>query len=417
MATIVDLRRLPAARSLAASLRLRHPRARLLVLVLDDRHHAVEAAHEPFTLVRPEQLQIERFETLAAVGGASALARLATPAVLRWALDRSRGEPVVLLSPHTEVYGSLDRLAQLAQTAGLVLVPRFTTPIPRDGLLPGQREALRSGVIDPGCLVVGGQVRVAELLTAWQAFLETDDSGGDTPDGARWLDLLVKVHPPVALVADPGVALSAWNLHDRRLAAAGRSLLVNGAPLRTLDFTALGPGGYRSELVWPGCDDTYDTFVRAAIERMWRLDRGHRMRQDQPVLESLCRRHEAALNRHGHEQASSVEYGFARLADGTKITPRLRHWIAEADRHGALPASPFTVAGTQELMRWLNAPGELGGRWGVTRFLLDIYRDRADLRMIHPDLDGPGGPGFLAWIREHGPREHRVPEALIPRAV
>jgi len=92
----------------------------------------------------------------------------------------------------------------------------------------------------------------------------------------------------------------------------------------------------------------------------------------------------------------------------------LRLAVRDAELFGGLDSSPFSAVGTSDLLQWLNEPAERGVAVGVTRYWFEIYRERPDLQAIHPDLDGPGGSGFVRWARETGRREYGTPDILLP---
>ena len=47
---------------------------------------------------------------------------------------RETGAPVTYLDPDIKIYGSLERLDELAADHGVVLIPHNNQPIPPDGL-------------------------------------------------------------------------------------------------------------------------------------------------------------------------------------------------------------------------------------------------------------------------------------------
>ena len=133
-----------------------------------------------------------------------------------------------------------------------------------------------------------------------------------------------------------------------------------------------------------------------------------------PLLGRLIAQRDLALERSGQSATATIPYGYERLLDGTPLNRRLRRAIRDAELYGGLSDSPFTVEGTTKLLDWCNAPAERGGRAGVTRFWFEIYRERPDLQVIHPDLDGPGAVGFQRWTVESGQAEYGVSESFMP---
>ncbi len=74
----------------------------------------------------------------------------------------------------------------------------------------------------------------------------------------------------------------------------------------------------------------------------------------------------------------------------------------------------FSAAGTERLIAWLSEPVAGGGEARITRYLLEIYRQRTDVRDAFPDLAGAGGKRLIQWAWLHGRREIELAERLLP---
>src|SRR5690348_12187490 len=94
--TVVARNYLPHARVLARSYARHNHGEPCSVLLLDDPQRTVEDASEPFEVLRPEEIGIERFEGMAAMYDLRELAAVLKPALLRHLLDRD-GAPVACL--------------------------------------------------------------------------------------------------------------------------------------------------------------------------------------------------------------------------------------------------------------------------------------------------------------------------------
>jgi hypothetical protein len=385
------------ARRLYQSLRSHGPSARLLALVLDDRELAIDPAGEPFELIRPQELAIDRFELLAGRLPKARLVRATQPSLIRLSLERAEGAPVLYLDSRTEVFGDLGSLGELAADRGFALVPRTSEPIPHDGLRPTDVDLLRAGVFDPGCLACASTERVMKLLRTWAHRLRHGSLFDASVAYLRWPDLLVALARGAGMSADPGIGVSVWNLHERRLTEEAGALLVDGEPLRTLCFAGLEPG-------------PLSTGAESAPEDEM-LTRGAALLHRNATLRRLAADRDAWLNAARHGIAGAEAYGFAELADGTPLSPNLREWIRLAERRG-YRRSPFSADGTAALLDWLRTPTERGQRHGIPRIWLFVHAMRGDLHERFADLDGADGREFARWIREIGEREYDVPPAL-----
>jgi len=406
---------LPQVRALARSLRTHDPLTRLFVLLIDDRHHDTEPASESFTLLRPSDLGVTRFEILAGIHGQRQLKQVVLPALVRHVLDAVAG-PVVHLGVDALVFSSMDLLFRTAAGAGIVLVPRVRAWIPRDHLRNTDEETVKLGVFNQDCVAVAASPETIGFLRAWSDRLE-HDRGDELPlASVRLLDLAAGFLETTRISLAPGLGVTRLNLHERALARHDGRLLAGGERLTTLHFDGLdgaeephgdpfaGPldGGP------PSAADRART-PQAAREAMQRnLVRLH------PILAELLDDRQRILAACGSDDAARVEYGYERLADGTPLNRRLRRTIRDAELHAGLSDSPFSVLGTHWLLKWLNSPAERGATHGITRFWFGIYRERPDLQIVSPDLDGDGGPGFVRWARGPGRTEYAVPDVLLP---
>ena len=60
------------------------------------------------------------------------------------------GEPVTYLDPDIKIFGSLERLDELAAEHGVVLIPHNSEPIPADGRTPSQVDIMIAGIYNLG---------------------------------------------------------------------------------------------------------------------------------------------------------------------------------------------------------------------------------------------------------------------------
>ncbi len=67
-----------------------------------------------------------------------------------------------------------------------------------------------------------------------------------------------------------------------------------------------------------------------------------------------------------------------------------------------------------DLLTHLNEPAAVGGRAGVTRYLLDLYQRRDDLQRAFPDLDGDDGRALVEWAHVYGRNEVPIFDELLP---
>lgn len=103
------------------------------------------------------------------------------------------------------------------------------------------------------------------------------------------------------------------------------------------------------------------------------------------------------------------------MADGTRLTARLRALYAAGHERGELTEPPDAEPGSSAFAAWLSAPHPDPAYGGVSRFLAAVYDERPDLRAAYPDLrDAETRAGYAMWASVHGVHELPMPAWLAP---
>ncbi len=413
--TIACVNELPQVRALAWSLRMHDSLARLFVLVLDDRGYDVDEAREPFSVVRPAQLDIAQFELLAAVHAKSELSMVVEPAFLRHVLDRAAG-PLLHLKSDALVYAPLDGLFALARAHQLVLVPRLQAPVPRDSVRVTDQEIIELGIFDEGCVLLEPCEEIDAFLRAWSDCLEFDHLEALASAPRRFLDLAPGVIAHSKILLDPGVAISRLNLHERKITRLAGRLQANGQPLKIVHFDALdGNLGPEFDILDGPADGGPGPGRKAAPSRKAAQTALQKTLLDHnAALSALVTARAGLLEGCGAQDPSESRYGYDRLADGTLLNRRLRRLARAASRMGAFEGSPFSATGTHDLLAWLNAAPDGGLGAGVARYWFEIYCERPDLQAAFPDVSGSDTSGFIRWAGDWGATEYATPKSLMP---
>ncbi len=319
--TVIARNYLAHARVLARSFTRHHDGERLQVLILDDFAEAISGVDEPFDVLRPTDLLIDRAEffRMAACYEVLELATAVKPWVLEALLARG-DEVVVYLDPDMVVFDSLDalRAAALESPDGIALTPHRLTPMPQDDLRPSETELLRSGVFNLGFVAVTNAA--GPFLGWWQARLRRDCI--TNPDAGvfvdqRWIDEVPALWRPT-VVRDHGFNVAYWNADERPLRWMGDARLAdNDWP----GAGAIAAGNDRLRLLhFSG----YDPESPHMLSRNT-ADRPRVLFSDQPVLEALASQYRDDLEVNGRLDAQKLEYGFARASNGFLIDRRSRH--------------------------------------------------------------------------------------------
>jgi glycosyltransferase involved in cell wall biosynthesis len=395
---------LAQARVLARSLHRSDPDTPMSLLLLDDLDGEVDPALEPFEIVRPEDLDLDRRE-LHAMAMIYDLVELAT-AVKPWLLSHllETDEVVCYLDPDIEVFAPLGEVERLAAQAPIVLTPHTTVPMPRDGRFPSEQTVRLAGVFNLGFIAVS---RESESFLAWWSERLRRECRVAVEQGLfvdqRWIDFVPTLFEHRVLV-DPGYNVAYWNLYDREIKLGADGYEVHGEPLRFLHYSGFDPTRpYRLSKHQPG------------EERVRLSDPTH------TTLAHLCQRYAAQLLDDGFLEAQSTAYGYDFTARGVRIDARMRRLYREAlddpaldDPDGAPLPDPFDAVESDAFMAWLTAPGPAGSRERVPRYARSVYEDRVDLQAHFGDLAGPGAETYLEWVRRHGRVDAGIPPELVP---
>ena len=391
--TIIAANYAPFARVLAESFAAHHPEGRCFVLVIDDHEGHLDPAVEPFEILTPGDLAIEPFDRMAALYSVLELSTAVKPWLLRHLLNVRGATTLAYLDPDIEIHGSLDELEALLHQHRLVVTPHLTAPMPRDGRKPSETDILIAGSYNLGFIGLAPGPDTDELLDWWGERLATDcivaPERGLFVD-QRWMDFAPGLVPSFHVLRDPGYNVAYWNLPTREVKRQGDGWTVNGRPLRFFHFSGF-------DAMQPQLLSKHQNRIQLT---------------DHPALRQLCQLYATRLLDRTSAGRPPWSYKYDRLADGTTIDAAIRLGYRRALEAGEATKSPFTPAGTRELLRWLaTAPG---GPKTPSRYLLALYETRPDLRAAFPDLRGEDGHRLVAWAESIGRAE--VPRALVPGA-
>ncbi len=391
--TIIAKNYLAQARVLARSFLDHNPGSEIAVLIIDEVDGLVHSADEPFTLLSPRDIDCAPFDQMAARYDVLELSTAVKPWLLRSQLEQG-AEAITYLDPDIQVFGSLELLDREAREHGLALTPHSTTPIPDDDERPTQIDIMIAGVYNLGFVALSAREETEALLDWWCQRL-TRDCRVDPVYGyfvdQRWFDLAPSFVSDYAVIRHPEYNVAYWNAHERSLTWTGERYLVNGRPLAFFHFSGFDPA--RPEIL-----SRHQTRTELASE---------------PPLRRICLEYAQATFDHGYAEARSWPYSYARLDDGTEMTPSLRALYALGEKEGALQQSPFQEEGCRALLHWASEQ-QPGAGSGINRALGAAYAARLDLRIAFPDLTGVSREPFLAWAREVGRHELGLPPRLLP---
>jgi glycosyltransferase involved in cell wall biosynthesis len=308
-------------------------------------------------------------------------------------------EPVLYLDPDIQVFASLSDIGELATQHGIVLNPHTTEPLPRDGLMPSERDLLISGTYNLGFLGVGKSG--APFLDWWADRLRRDcvhavEEGYFVDQ--KWIDLVPSYFPHYVL-RDPGCNVAYWNLPNRNVQNGSGPYLVDGVPLRFFHFS-----GFNAD--------------KPHLLSKYQGDNPRIRLSDHPALAALCRDYAKQLRKQEHTRYTRVPYRYDTAANGMKLVKAIRRVyrreLLRIEAKGQTPAlpDPFTKEGAEQLVDFLREPFSTGT--SVSRYLEEVYRERPDLRAAFPDLKGSDADRYISWVADGGDVTRGMPDELLP---
>ena len=397
--TICTQSYLAYAAVLAESLAETHDGLRLSVVLIDgDASTQLDFADVilPSELPLGDEAELHRMATIYDVVELSTALK---PWAFQYLFERF-DEPVLYLDPDIQVFAPLHDLGELAQTHGILINPHTTKPLPRDGLMPSERDLLIAGTYNLGFLGAG---RSAAPFLEWWAERLRRDCLNAIEEGyfvdQRWIDL-VPSYFPHAVLRDPGCNVAYWNLPNRKVQNGDGRYHVDGVPLRFFHFSGFS------------ADAPHLLSKHQGEQPRIRLS-------DHPPVASLCRDYAKHLRRQGHARYSRIPYRYDVAANGMRLGRAIRRAyrreLVRQEAEGRAPAlpDPFTNEGAEELVEFLRQPAVQTAP-GVSRYLLEMHRERSDLRSAFPDVLGTDAARFLDWVKHDAQAGGQIPDALFP---
>ena len=398
--TIVAANYLPFARVLWESFFSHHPAGTFVLLIIDDEQKAVDVGDGRVERLglRDLGLDLPEIHRLAGIYDVTELATAVKPLLLRKLVERLRC-PVAYLDPDIQIHGSLAPAISLAADHGIVLTPHTMRPYPQDGLQVDAAFILSAGVYNLGFVAIGPGA--TPFLEWWWQRTRRDalsDVSRNMFTDQRWVDFVPSFFDH-ALLKDPGWNVAYWNLHGRHLTFDDGRYLVDGLPLTFFHFSGFDPARPSDLSKHQGANPR----VRPG---------------DSPALDRLCRDYAAALGSAGLDPLVRPSYGWNRTAAGMVLTTRIRRLyraaVIAAEEDGASPPpDPFDAENPDAFPAWLNRPEGVGL---LSRYLISIYRERIDLQIQFPDIEGRDAARFAEWIWADSDLRETTPMELLPPA-
>lgn len=301
------------------------------------------------------------------------------PWLLSWALEHGQG-PALFIADDFHVLRSLRPVTSELSPTSAALVRRSPPLVPTSAAnlsrLP-EEHAIDSHLVGVGA-------KAEEFLAAWQrAALRAA-----TDPSARlelFLDSAADAFPIVMV--------------DDRLYNHGWWTVTESGPSGPAGGDAQGPPPVALHL--HGFDHRRPHQVASSLDGRLPL-----RLSEHPWLATACAEYAAAVSARAPGELGCPATASPGDVPAAEDPFALGCWrrARDAAAVGRAPQPPDLRSLTKaELASWLSSPPE-GSASPVGRYLLEVYRSRADLQLAFPDLVGQPEP-FLRWARIHGRAE------------
>jgi len=383
--TIVANNYLAYARVLTGSFLERHPDGKMFVLLVDRPDPSICYGEEQFTAVFAEDLGVPGFLHVAFRYSIIELSTSIKAFFLLY-LHRTTGcEHLCYFDPDILVTGDLGAIYQRLGDSDAVLTPHISAPV-EDGLVPGERDFLLSGIYNLGFLGISFNERTVEFLEWWHRRLYREclhavDRGLFVDQ--RWMDFAPAFLDRISICRDQGCNVSYWNLIHRTLSRTDDGWQVGAAPMRFFHFS-----GY--SLDRPEAISRYQNrFVLS----------------DRPDLLMLFADYARRLRAAGHPKLVVLPCAYDRFADGTPIPDVAREALRLTDPLAQRWPDPFSSQRSDSFVAWLEQADDPAAPVALPRLALFLWERRPDLQQAFPHPEKADRMAFAQWFAQRDETE------------
>ena len=311
---------------LAKSYHEHHPDHQFYLVVADRKREDLVKEVSGVALMWAEDLGIERFLQYAFMYDIMEFNTNIKPFVLEHLLRTHTA--VIYLDPDIYVCAPMGPVLEALQYASFVLTPQYLTPL-LDGRRLDDLDLLRFGPYNLGFIGIRRCSESVEFLRWWRE--RCFEFGFYEPEiglavDQKWVTLAPCFFPGLRILADLGLNVAFWNLHERRISKTGTTWMVNDlVPLRFMHFSSF--------------DSSHPENVG---EKQDRFAPGSR-----PDFELLAREYALKLSQHERIFSTTVPYGYDCFDDGARISSALRRCYAGLRQKGCFAdiEDPFDAKG------------------------------------------------------------------------
>jgi hypothetical protein len=334
--TVVTSNYLHFALALARSVRQYHADLQLVICVVDRTDQLPHTGDPAITFVFGDELEIPQWRRFSFQYTAFELACALKPSVMHYCFEQHDARSVVYLDADMQLYGPLDELTEIAPTWSVVLTPHLLSPLPDDNLTPTCETFSRAGTFNGGFVAINGTQTGSNFLSWWKRRMKKSCvvrlNDGLFVD-QRPLDLVPGMFDHVCVYRRPGFHLAYWNLFGQQVVEQGDGYrLSSGQPVTLFHFSGI------------------DLKNRKTLSRY----QNRLSLKDYPAVRSMLAQYILNLNACEGRRYQKLEYGYAKMSDGTAISDVWRDVVRQEHELLADVSDPFNVDAYPDLLERLR---------------------------------------------------------------
>ena len=239
--TVCTASYLAQAKGLADSVLQYNPDYKVIIGLVDKLENDFDlTAYAPHTILQVHEMKLPVFDAMQERYNIFELNCALKSFFVRWVLDNRFPEFVIYLDVDMLVFNSFEPAATLLNEHSILITPHITKPFPVDGLIPQERDILKTGMFNAGFFAVKNNNIGNAMINWWKDRMV--DQGYERPkDGLNsdqnWLNFVPLYFDKVHVVKHAGFNVAYWNLHERTISKKENIFYANNNPLIFFHFS------------------------------------------------------------------------------------------------------------------------------------------------------------------------------------
>lgn len=229
--TVCSANHLAHAKTMANSFMAYHPEYTLYIVLVDSVDNRFDLSlFRPYNIIEISKLGVSDFVDFTQRYTVIELNCAVKSFAAQYLFREFSPDILLYIDSDTLIFNNLKTVESYLIESSIVLTPHYTTPLPLDGLLPRERDILRSGLYNAGFMGFRNTEVTHRFLTWWSGHMKTEchynfeEGMGVDQNWLNWVPLL---YEGVYLANDPGLNVAYWNLHERLLCVKDGQYFVN----------------------------------------------------------------------------------------------------------------------------------------------------------------------------------------------